>query len=431
VYGVPAVGIYMQAFRRLVDSATRVRGVRRLRRAFIPGSPTGKSLAELRAYIDGEDPVAGRSFIEVLVSELTRTPDGQEPIAVDRSTPRLLEPDTEDNLQRLFMENRWTDFLPIVLPTEERVEKMLRGTSHGPDEIVGRLAPTFYGREAWEFTVEKVAVNAVMAGARPEYLPVILALAASGVTARQSSVSSIGTGVIVNGPIRRQIGMNAGIGALGPYNHANATIGRAYGLLSQNLQGGSVPGETYVGSLGNNFSYNNMTFAENEEASPWQPLHVRRGHDPDESTATPFLHLRNYLVTFGVRRSWREKLREMLQAQNPTSGALLIVDPSASRILAEREGFATAEALLDWMHRSATMPAGRWWDHWGTEQFLKPLAEQGIEPWATCLRAEPDKELTIFPREQIELVVVGGETNPAYAVASGRCEQTVSVDAWR
>jgi len=421
----------MHAFRRLVDSATRVRGVRRVRQAFIPGSPTGKTAGELRAYIEGQDPVAGRPFTEVLIGELTRSLDGREAVAFDRSVPRLLEADTEENLQRLFMERHWTDFLPIVLPTEARVEEMLRGTSHAPDEVVGHLAPTFYGREAWEFTVEKVAVNAVMAGARPEYLPVILALAASGVTARQSSVSSIGTGAIVNGPIRREIGMNAGIGALGPYNHANATIGRAYGLLSQNLQGGSVPGETYVGSLGNNFSYNNMTFAENEEASPWRPLHVRRGYEPDQSTVTPFLHLRNYLVTFGVRRSWREKLKEMLRAQNPTSGALLIVDPSAARILAEREGFATPESLLDWMHSSARMEVGRWWDHWGTEQFLKPLAEQGIEPWAGRLRADPGEEVTIFPREQLELVVVGGETNPAYALASGRCERTVSVDAWR
>ena len=71
--------------------------------------------------------------------------------------------------------------------------------------------------------------------------------------------------------------MNAGIGAMGPYNHANATIGRAYGLLSQNLQGGSVPGETFMGSQGNNYTYNNITFAENEERSPWEPLHVQKG----------------------------------------------------------------------------------------------------------------------------------------------------------
>ena len=144
----------------------------------------------------------------------------------DRSTPRLVEPDTEENLHGLFRESRWTDFLPIVLPTEERVEAMLAGTSHPPDEVVGRL-PSDRRHGVWDFDVEKVAVNAVMAGAAPEHFPVILALASSGDTGRQSSMSSMGNMVVVNGPIRHEIGMNCGIGAMGPYNHANSAIGRA------------------------------------------------------------------------------------------------------------------------------------------------------------------------------------------------------------
>ena len=111
------------------------------------------------------------------------------------------------------------------------------------------MRPTSF-REYWEYTVEKVAVNAVMAGARPEYFPVILALAATGVSARGSTTSSMAAMVVVNGPIRHEIGMNSGIGAMGPYNHANATIGRAYGLLSQNLQGGSVAGRQLHGLAG-------------------------------------------------------------------------------------------------------------------------------------------------------------------------------------
>src|SRR5207342_1163115 len=115
----------------------------------------------------------------------------------------------EDDLRRLFDENHWTDCLPIMLPTEARVEAMLKGTSHPPDKIVGRLRPTAF-REFWEFTVEKVAVNAVMAGARPEYFPVILALASSGISARSSSTSSMAAMVVVNGPIRNEIAMSSG-----------------------------------------------------------------------------------------------------------------------------------------------------------------------------------------------------------------------------
>src|SRR6185436_20741463 len=110
-------------------------------------------------------------------------------------------------------ETHWTDYLPIILPTEARVEAMLKGTSHPADKIVGRLRPTAF-REFWEFTVEKVAVNAVMAGARPEDFPVILALAASGITMRSSSTNSFATMAVINGPIRDEIGMNSGIGVM-------------------------------------------------------------------------------------------------------------------------------------------------------------------------------------------------------------------------
>src|SRR5207237_9007546 len=127
------------------------------------------------------------------VEDERTTPRRVEPDTEENPTPRRTrhrgEPDTEENLHRLFMENRWTDYLPIVLPTEERVAAMLAGTRRKPDEVVGRMRPTHF-REAWEYTVEKVAVNAVMAGAKPGYFPVILALAATGVTARGSSSSA-------------------------------------------------------------------------------------------------------------------------------------------------------------------------------------------------------------------------------------------------
>src|SRR5271170_3087966 len=183
---------------------------------------------------------------------------------------------------------------------------MLAHTSRKPQEIVGKMQPTA-NRGLWEYTVEKVAVNAVMAGAKPEYFPVILALAASQVTARGSTSSSASAMVVVNGPIRGEIGMNAGIGAMGPYNHANATIGRAYGLLSQNLQGGSEPGVTFMGSQGNNYTYNNITFAENEERSPWEPLHVQKGYSKEDSVVSIFYGGRTTSFSLGIREKfWRE-----------------------------------------------------------------------------------------------------------------------------
>src|SRR5947199_4067913 len=224
-YAVPTVAIHTNVFERAVRSVARVNGIPRARAVFVPQPVMGKSPKELRAYVDGNDPVTGRPFMQEVIEGLTRPFDAQdlEKVVFERSTPRLVEPAPEADLHQLFLDNNWTDKLPIVLPTEERVAEMLAHTSHKPDEVVGHMRPTHF-REYWEYTVEKVAVNAVMAGARPEYFPVILAIAASGVSGRGSTTSSAAGMVVVNGPVRKELGMNWGTGALGPYNHANATI---------------------------------------------------------------------------------------------------------------------------------------------------------------------------------------------------------------
>jgi len=117
---------------------------------------------------------------------------------------------------------------------------------------------------------------------------------------------------VVNGPVRHEIGMNCGIGAMGPYNHANATIARAYGLLSQNFQGGSKPGVTYMGSLGNNFAYNSVTFAENKERSPWEPFHVQHGFQPTDIAVSVFA-AGTLTHSLGLReKHWREHVRSQL-----------------------------------------------------------------------------------------------------------------------
>ena len=241
-YGVPTVAVHTDKFDKVVRSVADVNGMPGLAQVFVPQPIMGKTPGELRAYVDGTDPTTGRSVMQEVIEGLTLPRDGARArVEYDRSTPRLVEADTEEHLHRVFLERNWTDHLPIVLPTEARVAAMLAGTRRKPDEVVGRMRSTHF-REYWEYTVEKVAVNAVMAGARPDYFPVILALAATGVTARGSSSSAVAAMAVVNGPIRHEVGMYAGTGAMGPYSHANATIGRAYGLLSQNGQAARCPG---------------------------------------------------------------------------------------------------------------------------------------------------------------------------------------------
>ncbi len=432
-YGVPTVAVHTDKFDRVVRSVAATNGMPGLRQVFVPQPVMGKSALELRAYVDGRDPLSGRPLMQELIEGLTQPLDDGDGSAVefDRSTPRLVEPDTAENLERLFLENHWTDMLPIVLPTEERVAAMLGGTRHKPDEVVGRMRPTHF-REAWEYSVEKVAANAVMAGARPEYFPVILALAATGVSARGSTTSSMAAMAVVNGPVRHEIGMNAGTGAMAPYNHANATIGRAYGLLSQNLQGGSVPGLTYMGSQGNNYAYNSVTFAENEERSPWEPFHVQHGFRPTESTVSVFTGCRSTSFTLGLReKHWREHLRNMLRGMDPHTPPVLLLDPITARQFIDRGGFMKKDALIDWLYETATMPASEYWDYQLIQNYVYPRATFGEEPWASKLKAAPDELIPMFRREDIHVVVVGGETNGYWRIMGSTYQKTVSVDEWR
>ena len=427
--GVPTIAVHTHVFARLAKSVALANGMPRMRQAFVPQPVVDRSAADLRGYIEGIDPISKRPFAQEMIEGLTK-PLQQEDlqgVSFERSTPRLVEPDSEDNLHRLFIESHWTDFLPIMLPTEKRVAEMLKGTSHAPEKVVGRLRPTNF-REFWELTVEKVAVNAVMAGARPEYLPVILALASSGITARSSSTTSWANISVINGPIRNEIGMSSGIGVMGPYNHANATIGRAYSLLSQNLQGGSVPGETYMGSQGNWYSYS-AAFAEAEERSPWEPLHVQKGFKPSDSVASVFFGGWYTHAGYGPRATWQEKMRHCLSAAEHYSPPFFVLDPIAARGFVEL-GF-DKKKLIEWLAKNALLPAREYWDNQHIQTLIHPLAVAGVEPYATRLKAKPDELIEMFEAKQINVVVAGGETQGAWKMISGDLRATVSIDAWR
>ena len=432
-YGVPAVAIHTDRFVKVVQSVTRMGGLAQAPQVFVPQPVMGKSAEALRAYVEGNDPVSGRPVMQGIIDGLTQglaaSVAGEESYA--RTTPRLEAPATEDELHALFERNLWTDHLPIVLPTQARVAAMLAGTRRQPDEVVGRMQPT-PNRGLWEYTVEKVAVNAVMAGAKPAYFPVILALAATGITARGSTSSSAAVMTVVNGPIRHQIGMNAGIGAMGPYSHANATIGRAYSLLSQNLQGGSVPNETFMGSLGSNYTYNGITFAENEERSPWEPLHVQKGFDREASTVTIFHGCRSTTFGLGLRHDhWREHVKDMLLGTDAITAPVLLLDPITARQFIDRGGFDTKAKLIRWLHETAEMPAGRYWDLQLVQNYVHTRATFGESPKARYLNVAQDTPVRMFEEKDINVVVVGGEANGYWQMMGAHHKATVSVDEWR
>jgi hypothetical protein len=269
---------------------------------------------------------------------------------------RRIEIGGDEDEQEAMYERGWSDGLPLVPPTEERVLKMLDGTSRDPQEVIGLIPPALAPG-----TVEKIAINAVMAGCKPEYLPVVLAaveavleegFAMHGVLATTMFVGPV---VVVNGPIRRQIGMNAKGNALGPGNRANAAIGRALQLVIRNI-GGGRPQEVDRATLGNPGKYT-YCFAEDEEGSCWEPLSVERGMRPGQSAVTVF-------AGFGLQgmvdqrsrepeslaRSFAESLKALHNVKlAPACDALLVVCPEHERTFREA-GWSKARLYEELYH---------------------------------------------------------------------------------
>ena len=406
-----------------------------LRFSFPPYPVVGMTRATLRKYVEGNDPTTGKPLMQELVDALTKPLTAQEknPVRVQKpERPRLLKTDSEENLHRLFLENGWTDGLPIVLPTEERVAEMLTGTSHAPDEVVGLMTVTHL-QEKLQYTVEKVAVNAVMAGARPEHFPVILAIASTQEPSLPSSTTSFGRMILVNGPIRDEIGMNYGAGALSPFNYANAVIGRAWTLMSVNLADARL-GETFMGSTGHNLNYNNMCCAENEEKSVWQPFHVEKGFKRDESVVSLFRgwSVINSMGAANCIRPATEETAIMLKAFPALrSAATLIMDPLVAKGLKE-QGHQTKQDVTRWLSQNVKIPAGQYWGADVIYAFMSPLARQGVEPYATWAKLPKDELITPYnDPTQMNIVVVGGETNPLWLTTDFLYTQSASIDKWR
>lgn len=389
-----------------------------------------------REYIEGNDPVTGRPVLDEIVEALTKPLTEEEKHAgwVERTTPRLIGPETEENLLNLFVESKWTDYLPVVLPTEERVAGMLKGTSHQPGEVVGEFRS---GYEACSFNVETVAANAVMAGARPEHMPVILGMAASGVSVLTTSTQSFARMIVINGPIRNEIGMNSGCGALSPFNQANALIGRAATLISMNLGIGGVPGLTYWGSQGNNLNYNHVTFAENEEGLPkgWKAFHVQKGFKPEESVLS-FFH--GYGLLHWKSTYEREKHKAMAHMANwnlPSgsypSGFSLLLDPIVAADLV-REGFLTKESLSKYIYENTVVTLGEFWQYHLVEGKSLPAAKRGIEPYASWLEQPEDTLVNRYRSpDEISVLVVGGKTNDFWQAGDWHHLGSLAIDAWR
>jgi hypothetical protein len=429
--GVPTVPLIISEFYEQVKTHHTIqKGMPHLRVTYLISPVWGKTAEQMRRDIVGKSPPSGNMVMEEIVDNLTR------PLSAEEKRTGTLKQSggaerftgTRDELQQKFMDNRMTDYMPIILPTEEKVAEMLKGTSRDPDEVIGKMAAhTAMGGENnveifehWSYTVKTIAINAVMAGARPEYMPVLLAVASTGKEAMSVSDNSFTEGLIINGPIRNEIGLNYGIGALGPFSQANSTIGRAWTLLSINAGHCGRTGTTYMGTIGNPMNWNQIIIAENEEDSPWKPFHVRRGFKPNDSVVTlcegwGILSAANSKHSVWQREmNFSEDLKNIVQDQGRLFGAMAILSPPVANYIRD-EGFDTIEKLIEWLQPEGEPPFGK----------MPP----GKKPPAGKMPA--GKQMPGFGGLQINIVVTGGSNNNYWSYGGMAPRQSVLIDDWR
>jgi hypothetical protein len=279
---------------------------------------------------------------ELLAARFTQAPGGLGTRTGETLRSRRVELGELEDVFEAMEDRGWTDGLPVVPPTRERVLRMLEGTRRDPREVVAVVPPDLV-----ECTVEKVAINAVLAGCRPEYLPVVLTAVEAACTSEfnmhglLATTWASGPVVIVNGTIAGRIGMNSGGNALGQGSRANATIGRALQLVVRNV-GGGRPGGVDRATHGNPGKYT-FCFAEDERASPWEPLSAHRGLAAGTSAVTLFAGsgvqpLADQLsrTPESLARSYAACLRSVAHPKLALAwDAVLVVSPEHGRVFRE------------------------------------------------------------------------------------------------
>ncbi len=437
--GVPAIPMCTQAYTELAKLTASRDGMPHLRQVFTPHPVGGKTDAELAAYLVNPDPVSGIQIMKEIVDDLTRpltadeTKTGLQAMAAG---PATFGPDTVDNLQEIFLNNGMTDYIPIVIPTEEKVQAMLKATSHKPDEVLRTpIQGVGYTSARWGYTVREVAVNAVMAGCRPEYFPVVLAMASLGPLGLFGSTTSGGSAIVINGPIRDKLNMNYGLGALSPFAQANATVGRSWTLMGKNLTNGGIPGDTYQGGQGNQLDYNNCIIAEDEKNSPWTPFHVQLGFKPEENVVSIFggPDLRQGHGARGAGAEiamFDQQISFMCQSMVGGSGALAILDPLVAKRLVD-QGYDTKEKLSEWVFKNTQRTVKDFKESFLASFHLYPLALQGREPYASWYKLPDDAMIPFFvSAKQINFVVCGGQANAFFQIANMNHGRSASIDKW-
>ena len=337
-------------------------------------------------------------IIEALTQPLTS--EEASPKTKEREKPsRVAFKGNLEEFNRYFYKRGWGDGLPLLPPTEEAVREMLAGTELPPEHVVAKIEPR-YGKA----TVEKIAVNAVMAGALPIHMPVLIACV-QAVVDPMARLGTYGTSTgswapfwIVNGPVRHDARVNCGSGALSPGDIANAAIGRAMALILKNTSG-ARKGVEDMGVYGNPARYSSV-IGEDEENSPWEPLHVEQGFAKEDSTVTVFFP-NSYSQIWQYGSDDKGILDTFVYNLQPGRGGLscLLMTPSHARTLA-RKGWNKRTAGK-YIQEFARVPAYRHpiWHEGGGFTIKKPEAVPPNSADPVAIVSSPD---------QLKILVAGG-----------------------
>jgi hypothetical protein len=347
----PVVMLANYGFANDAESASRSKGMPGVRviPTKVPCESTVK--ADIEAGVD--------EALSDVITALTKplTDEEKSPRKEKAEKPvRIIFKGDLDEVNRFFYRRGWTDGLPILPPTEAAVAEMLTGTDLPADHILGKLQSRL-----GKATVEKIAINAVMAGALPTYMPVLIAGTINllesepgfaGYTTFGFSTGSWAPFWVINGPIRNQLNLNSGSGAFSPGNIANATIGRAMGLIIKNI-GGVRKGIEDMGVMGNPMKYT-LVIAENEEESPWEPLHVEHGFKKEDNTISlsfPQTFLQHYPPGSDATSILQSVIDNMPRSMRYT----IVFNPATARNIA-RGGY-TKEKLKKYIAEKRLVPA--------------------------------------------------------------------------
>ena len=451
--GLPTVSFTARLFERDALATAKAFGLDRLNLAVVDYSFTNMKVEDIRSAVD--------SAIDGIIASLTKSPGMTAQLTAFEKPANIVRVEGEDvlaaldNLNRRFLEEDWSDGFPVVAPTQQAVERMLGGTRRGRDELVAILEPGM-----GMATVEKIAINCVMAGCRPEHLPVLIA-AVEAISDPQFRLrhGAMSTGphapiMVVNGPISKDLKMNSGQCVLGPGSpsYANTVMGRALRLIYMNI-GHCYPTVMDMDTIGSPTKYS-MCVSENEEANPWQSMHLERGFDASDGTVTVFtvygisdVHdfesktpegilatVAGTAVNPGVastarwlRHEWTEELRQgdaillppRLSHQKEEN--LILLGPDHARIIAEH-GWSKNDAR-EYVHHHALIPL---------REVLRISHRGEVKPeWHWGYSASGDFPIPVAQGpECYEVVVVGGAAGRSAYLYGAHRSVTRKIDPW-